>query len=315
MVQDKTTLQQAAEATLERVARMRASFGHIPPIDQNSTCDRCGGAGFWRVQHFYPVLDEHGEPVLDAWTGEPQRDVVRTITRYCECPEGQRLVQRMIGTLTENCGMEGEQFGYTLDWLREHGDETHRNALQAADRLLQVGAVRLRMTQKVYHGLYLFGPRDAGKSGLGAAMVNALIQRGQAAMFLKVTRFMEEMRRAIRDESDDGDRLFDRACTVPFLVMADLGAERRTEFAMERVYDLIDVRVENRRCTVITSNHSPAQTADLLEDRWPYQGERIMSRVRDLCLGIQLNVINARTAGEVVMWADGQQCAEAEREE
>ncbi|MBK8395744.1 MAG: ATP-binding protein [Leptospiraceae bacterium] len=38
------------------------------------------------------------------------------------------------------------------------------------------------------------------------------------------------------------------------LVLDDFGVQKETAWAMEKIYDLIDTRYENRRLTIVTSN-------------------------------------------------------------
>ena len=69
------------------------------------------------------------------------------------------------------------------------------------------------------------------------------------------------------------DELFEQIKTVPLLVLDDLGAERSTPWAEDKLYQIIVHRHETRLPTVITTSF----TLDALEEVKP----RIASRLVD----------------------------------
>src|SRR5262249_51929228 len=70
--------------------------------------------------------------------------------------------------------------------------------------------------------------------------------------------------------------LLDDLDGAPVLVLDDLGAERATDWAVERLFGLLNRRHDWRRPTVLTSNLGPKPLAEHL-------GERIAWRVVEMC--------------------------------
>lgn len=69
----------------------------------------------------------------------------------------------------------------------------------------------------------------------------------------------------------DGE--WDRVLEIPRLVVDDLGVEARSDFSQERVFELVNARIDGRLRTVFTSNLG----ADALKARY---GQRVESRLR-----------------------------------
>lgn len=78
--------------------------------------------------------------------------------------------------------------------------------------------------------------------------------------FLVVPTFLDRLRSAIRfaDHDDPLPTLFD----VDLLVLDDLGREKVTDWASERLYVLVNERYNRRRPTIVTTNYSPDELAD-----------------------------------------------------
>jgi DNA replication protein DnaC len=77
--------------------------------------------------------------------------------------------------------------------------------------------------------------------------------------FIVVPSFLDRLRAAIRyaDRDDPLPELFD----VDLLVLDDLGREKVTDWATERLYVLVNERYNRRRPTIVTTNYSPDELA------------------------------------------------------
>jgi len=110
-------------------------------------------------------------------------------------------------------------------------------------------------------GLALEGPTNGGKSHLASAVCQALMDR-HAVRFRFV--YVPTLLDAIRDEYSLGRRTtaFEDAVGAPLLVLDDLGAERPTAFARERLEVLVHHRWMGRLPTIVTRNCSLEQLAE-----------------------------------------------------
>lgn len=129
-------------------------------------------------------------------------------------------------------------------------------------------------------GLLLFGPTGTGKTHLGCALANSLIDSGLFCQFLRTVDIPRQDTDAVQALADPG--------VTPYLVLDDVGAEKLTERALECLYLLIDGRLWHNAPTVITTNYTRQALRDRLNEAEPGAGDRIISRLIELCKWVPL---------------------------
>lgn len=115
--------------------------------------------------------------------------------------------------------------------------------------------------------LVLAGPVGTGKTHAAYALGNALVADGYWVQAVTVVDLLAASR-------PDGDPALVRAvqsCQV--LVLDDLGAGKASEWAVEQMTSLLDLRVREGRRTIVTTNVPEPD----LEEAW---GGRFMDRLR-----------------------------------
>lgn len=123
--------------------------------------------------------------------------------------------------------------------------------------------------------LLLTGLNGCGKTHLAVSIINVRRRLGQPVLFASVPTLLDHLRAAFRPDSLTGyDELFEQVKTVPLLVLDDLGAERSTPWAEEKLYQLIVHRHNPGLPTVITTYY---ESLNELEKAKP----RIRSRLSD----------------------------------
>ena len=108
--------------------------------------------------------------------------------------------------------------------------------------------------------LLLIGLNGRGKTHLAVSIVNVRRRLGQPALFAFVPTLLDHLRAAFGPDSLTGyDELFEQVKTAPLLVLDDLGAERNTPWAEEKLYQLIVQRQDSGLPTVVTCLHASLQ--------------------------------------------------------
>ena len=143
-------------------------------------------------------------------------------------------------------------------------------------------------------GAYLYGKTGRGKTYAACGAIRAFVEahiievegihmyHGPRARFVNVPVWFSEMRATYDRRGESEQEVFDRYARCELLVLDDLGKGSKTEWAVERLYMLIDHRCNELLPTIITSNYGLAQVAAMLtSDEDTLQA--IASRVLAVC--------------------------------
>lgn len=131
----------------------------------------------------------------------------------------------------------------------------------------------------------LLGPTGTGKSWLAAAAARAWLAarwrplkagvRQVPFVYAPVVDLLDDMR-------PGGDDVMGRhAATCALLWLDDVGAERATEWAAERLYGIVDRRWRDELPTIATTNVPAEQLGDVL-------GQRVLSRLAGGALALRV---------------------------
>lgn len=132
-------------------------------------------------------------------------------------------------------------------------------------------------------GMFLTGSTGTGKTHLAIAVLQEWMQNGHTGAFYTVPELMLQLRRLI-DENKAEAEYIDRLTAVEMLVLDDLGAEKDSDWVLERLFMIINNRYIHGRITVITSN----LMLEELEQRGGLQWRRICSRIAGMSRSFRL---------------------------
>lgn len=134
--------------------------------------------------------------------------------------------------------------------------------------------------------LYVFGEVGTLKTHLASATARILVQQGQGVMFSAMWKVLDEIKAGFRGGFDPLPK-YQRA---KVLVLDDFGKESPTDFALERMFALIDERSARMLPTAITTQYRPPK----LIERLAKNGDEdtaiaIVSRLRQDCRTVELS--------------------------
>lgn len=126
-------------------------------------------------------------------------------------------------------------------------------------------------------GYLLSGPVGTGKSFFAGCIANALMEKGIPVLMTNFSRILNEM----TCNGADKNQIIQNLVSYPLLIIDDLGVERRSEFATEQVYNIIDSRYCSKRPLIVTTNLTirEMENAEL-------EYQRIYSRLFEMCIPV-----------------------------
>ena len=125
-------------------------------------------------------------------------------------------------------------------------------------------------------GAYLYGKTGRGKTYAACGAIRAFVEGhivdvegehfyyGPRARFVNVPAWCSEIRATYDRRGESEQEVFDRYARCKLLVLDDLGKGSKTEWAVERLYLLLDHRCNEGLPTIITSNYGLAKVASML---------------------------------------------------
>lgn len=129
-------------------------------------------------------------------------------------------------------------------------------------------------------GLLFTGNVGSGKTYLACSIANALLRRGVLVLFVEVSDLLDRIRSTYDHSRSPDDvseyKLLETARQVPLLILDDLGAHNYTEWTKNKIYTIINYRLNQRLPVIVTTNIK-------LEDIMEYLGERTTSRLLEMC--------------------------------
>lgn len=133
--------------------------------------------------------------------------------------------------------------------------------------------------------VYIHGHCGAGKTLLACIIANERAYFGKTSFFANVPDILEDLRDTSPDKGEDRFTLTKKMKDTACLIVDDLGAEKPSDWTCETLFRIFNHRYNNESQTIITSNFSIAE----LQKRLNFiAGERIVRRIRDTCIEIEL---------------------------
>ena len=129
-------------------------------------------------------------------------------------------------------------------------------------------------------GLLLYGTVGTGKTYFAAAIANALIDNGYSVLMTNFARLTN----TIQGMYEGKQEFIDSLNRYSLLIIDDLGAERKSEYMQEMVFNIIDSRYRSGLPFIITTN----LTAEEIKKPQEIGFSRIYDRVLERCFPVKV---------------------------
>ena len=231
------------------------TLGHELP--GNPTCEICGGGGYLR---------------LDLPIDHPDFGKLQV----CSCREGRinRSLHNHLFALSQLKELKHLTFDNFSPRGRVGLRATQAESLERACNQAQFFAE----TRKGW--LVLSGKYGCGKTHLAAAIANFAVDIGIPTLFLTVPDLLDNLRFSYDNPESTFESRFEEIRNAPLLIMDDFGTQNATEWAQEKLFQILNYRYINKLPLVVTTNL-------MLGEMEP----RIRSRLEDPEMVTRVNII------------------------
>lgn len=144
--------------------------------------------------------------------------------------------------------------------------------------------------QKYYRegkGLLLYGGVGTGKSYYAACIANKIMDDGWE---VKMTNFAK-IANSMQESFQERNRYIDELNRYDLLIIDDLGAERKSEYMNEIVFNVIDSRCRTGKPIIVTTNLK----TEFIDDNQKIELKRIYDRLNEMCYPLEISCESRRT--------------------
>ncbi|WP_198469013.1 ATP-binding protein [Acetomicrobium sp. S15 = DSM 107314] len=228
-------------------------------------CQECKGLAACQLKGMQPVATASGGRIYLTY-------------RPCKRARSANAERRMKAALKAARLPENLSDKTINGFEKTEGTEVARQAaIEIGQRILN-GNLPLK-------GLMLMGPPGVGKSHLEVALARVALEAGCYTVFVSLPDLIDASRKwfATKTGLDPAEVVI----AADVAILDDLGAEStKYEWVAERVFQVLDQRMRNRKLTFVTTNLTDPD--EISSHYGGLMGRRIVSRLAELCRWITM---------------------------
>lgn len=251
-------------------------MGEVIGKDGLLHCDVCGESTELIIN--FPLLDGTGKT-------EP-----RKVKRKCKCEREKRdAYEKRLKYEEERTKIHELRKLSLMDSKLKEAMFSNYKHTKENERVFRIAENYVNKFDEMYEksqGILFWGNVGTGKSYTAAVIANELLERQHSVIMTSFVKLLNELGNYDNDVSGYIDRL-NRA---KLLIIDDLGAERSTDYALEKVYDIIDSRYRSGKPIILTTNLTIKEMKDCDDIRY----NRIYDRIFEMCYPVKIEGLSWR---------------------
>ena len=223
----------------------------------------------------------------------------------CEC-RIQRRVARMIARTNipkryEHCSLDSFETGFS------GATRSLKSAHMSARKFVESYPLETHGT-----GLLLTGSIGVGKTHRAVGILQALVaERGATGLFYDYRELLKQVQHSYNRQVQATElEILAPVFEAEVLVLDELGASKPTDWVWDTVAHILNTRYNDRRTTIITTNYAnagplgseleaagragQARMASREETLGDRIGERMRSRLQEMCVVVEMNGVDFR---------------------
>lgn len=206
----------------------------------------------------------------------------KVVTCQCQCQQEYERKRKEMDAHREEMRLIQKRKDASMMDSKYHGavfsayEETPDN-----NKVLKVAKNYVRKFEDMYshnQGILLYGPVGTGKSYTAACIANALLDQNISVIMTSFVKILQNIQ--YQNEADYIEMLN----SAKLLILDDLGTERNTDFALEKVYNIIDSRSRASKPMILTTNLELSEMMDTPDIRY----KRIYDRIFETCYPLKV---------------------------
>lgn len=128
-------------------------------------------------------------------------------------------------------------------------------------------------------GLLMWGNVGTGKSYAAACIVNYLLNTQTPCIMTSIVKILQ----LIQNNTSEENSIISRLSRVPLVVFDDFGTERNTDYALEKIYNILDSRYRSGLPMIVTTNLTFKEMQNEPDIRY----SRLYDRIFECCYPMQ----------------------------
>ncbi len=146
---------------------------------------------------------------------------------------------------------------------------------------------------KQENGLIITGNSGVGKTHLAASISNELIEKDKLVLMGRLTSLLDMIKETFKDNSKSENELIELFSNTDMIVIDNLGTEKISQWALDKLYTIIENRNENKLPIIITTKFDKEGLLHRFKQSNDKElSDAIIQKLYQMCYGIELKRYN-----------------------